>query len=83
MKLRNETHNEVAELKATIVDLEDRIKTLENEKEFIYQRINELGKNHIKEIANVLMNKTFITRLSEDMFMAQVRDDFRKFKGNK
>lgn len=76
---------EQSKLKEQIRELNERVDSLEMNIE-LYRReicqletvINNLRDGYAKEIANYLANETFITRMSEDMFMTVAKKEFRE-----
>lgn len=58
--------------------LNGRVEELEREIKRFEIILGDLKGEYVKQVAQVIANETFITRLSEDMFMTVAKREFRK-----
>lgn len=76
---QDSTNEKVLERMQTKIDeLEDEMKNKQREIDYVYKALADIRQNYAKEVASYLVNETFITRMSEDMFMTRMKEDFRK-----
>ena len=75
-------NKEIGYLRGRINELDQRVGWLEKQCERLVDELSDTRRNCAKECANYIANETFITRMSEDMFMTSAREQV-EIKGDK